>query len=82
MFIFVHLLDDLILAFCCSNLTQETGGLELTSTITPVLQANQLTKYASHPNKKNTLQCRCFITLTSPTPNLFLLDWLKLNCNH
>ena len=29
---------------------RETGGLELTSTITFVLQANRLTKRASHPD--------------------------------
>ena len=46
--IFVCLLDDLILGFCCSDLTLETGGFELASTITLVLQASQLTKYASH----------------------------------
>ena len=44
------LLDDLILSFCCSNLTKETGGLELALTITLELQANQLTKCASHPH--------------------------------
>ena len=37
---FVCLLDDLILDFCYSNLTWETGGFELASTITLVLQAN------------------------------------------
>ena len=37
------------LIFCYSNLTPETGGFELTSTITLVLQANRLTKCASHP---------------------------------
>ena len=49
MLIFVCLLDKLILGVRYSNFTQETGGLELTSTITIVLQANQLTKCASHP---------------------------------
>ena len=43
--------DDLILAFLCySNLRRETGGFELALAITLVLQANQLTKCASHPN--------------------------------
>ena len=46
---FVYLLDELILGFCYSNLTLETGGFELTLTITLVLQANQLTKCASEP---------------------------------
>ena len=35
--------------FCYSDLTLETGGFELAPTITLVLQANQLTKCASHP---------------------------------
>ena len=49
----VCLLDELILGFCYSDLTLETGGFELTSTITLALQANRLTKCASHP-KMNT----------------------------
>ena len=48
---FVCLLDELIIGFCYSDLTLETGGFELASTITLVLQANQLTKCASHPNQ-------------------------------
>ena len=47
--LFLCWLDELILGFCYSRLTLETGGLELVSTITLVLQANQLTKCASHP---------------------------------
>ena len=47
---FVCLLDELILGFCYIDLTLETGGFELASTITLVLQANRLTKCASHPN--------------------------------
>ena len=51
---FVCLRDDLILAFFCySNLRRETGGFELASTITLVLQANRLTKCASHLNYLN-----------------------------
>ena len=46
---FVCLLDELILAFCYNDLTWETGGFELASTITLALQANRLTKWASHP---------------------------------
>ena len=46
---FVYLLDELILRFCYSNLTLETGGFELASTITLALQANQLSKCDSHP---------------------------------
>ena len=35
--------------FCYSYMAWETGGLELALTIIPVLQANRLTKCASHP---------------------------------
>ena len=48
---FVCILDELILGFCCSNLTLEFGGFEFASTIILVLQANWLTKCASHPNQ-------------------------------
>ena len=37
---FVCLFDELTLGFCYSDLTLETGGFELASTITLVLQAN------------------------------------------
>ena len=50
---FVCLLDELILGFCYSDLTLQTGGFELASTITLVSQANRLTKYASHPKPTN-----------------------------
>ena len=43
---FVCLLDKLILDFCYSDLTWETGGFELASTITLVLQATK-TKYVN-----------------------------------
>ena len=43
---FVCSLDELILGICYSDLTLETGGFELASTITLVLQANRLTKCA------------------------------------
>ena len=46
---FACLLDELVLDICYSDLTLETGGFELASTIALVLQANQLTKCASHP---------------------------------
>ena len=46
---FVCLLDELILGFCYSDFGWETGGFELGSTMTLVLQANRLTKCASHP---------------------------------
>ena len=47
--IFVCSLDELILGFCYSDLTWETCGFELASTITLPFQANRLTKCASHP---------------------------------
>ena len=50
--LFVCLLDKLILGFCYSDLTLETGGFELASTITPALEANRLTKCASHHQLK------------------------------
>ena len=46
--IFACFLDDLVLGFGYSNLIRETRGLELTPTIILVLQANRLTKCASH----------------------------------
>ena len=46
---FVCFVSGLILGFCCSNLTWVTGGFELASTITLVLQANRLSKCASRP---------------------------------
>ena len=45
---FVCLLDELILGFCYSDLTLETGGFKLESTLTIVLQANRLTKCVSN----------------------------------
>ena len=45
---FVYLLDKLMLSFCYSDLTCETGGFELALTMTLVLQASRLTKCASH----------------------------------
>ena len=45
---FICLLDNLILVFCYCNLIRETRGFELPSVIILVLQANQLTKCASH----------------------------------
>ena len=46
---FICLLDDLSLGFCYSNLTWETSGFKLASTISLVLQVNRLTKCASYP---------------------------------
>ena len=45
---FVCLLDELILGFCYSDLTFESGGFELASSITLVLQANRQTKCAKN----------------------------------
>ena len=47
---FVCLLDELIPGFCYSGLSLEASGFELASTITLVVQANRLTKRASHPD--------------------------------
>ena len=46
---FICVLDDLSLGFFHSGMTWETAGFELAWTITLVLQANRLTKHASHP---------------------------------
>ena len=60
---FVCLPDELILGFCYSDLTLETGGFELASTITLVLQANRLTQnhritesYAYHRNAQKIIR--------------------------
>ena len=97
MLIFVYLLDELIVSFCHSNLTRKTGGLELASTITLVIQANQLTKCASHPE---TLKVRSHPKIFKFLYWLFghvakwldkkdkvnlksydVTTWLKSNCN-
>ena len=44
---FVCLFDEFILHFCYNDLTWETCGFELASTITLLLQPNRLTKCAS-----------------------------------
>ena len=44
MLISVFLLDDVVLGFYNSNLTQETGEIELASTITLAIHANWQTK--------------------------------------
>ena len=43
---FVCLLDELIQGICYSNLTLETGGFKISSTITLAVEANRLTKCA------------------------------------
>ena len=35
--------------FCCSNLSQTSSGFKFEFATTLALQANQLTKYPSHP---------------------------------
>ena len=57
---FVCLLDELMLGFCYNDLTLETGGFELASTIILVLQVNRLTKRASHLVKCDSNQV-CFL---------------------
>ena len=52
--IFVCLLVELILGFCYSYMTWETGGLELVSTIILALQANRLTKFCQFKLKFGT----------------------------
>ena len=49
--LFLCLLDELILGFCYSNLTRETGGFKIEWTITLVLQANRLSMCVSHPKQ-------------------------------
>ena len=56
---FVCLPDELALGFCYSDLTLETGWFDLASTITLILQANRLTKRASHP-KVTLVVCQIF----------------------
>ena len=66
---FVCFLDELILGFYYSNLTSETGRFELASTITLVLQANQLTKCA----RKFHAECACFFKFSFLTKKEQLL---------
>lgn len=49
MLISVWMLDNVVLGFRYSNLTQESDGFEPVSTTLLILQANRLTKCASHP---------------------------------
>ena len=48
-------------------MTWETGGLELASTIILVLQANRLTKCASHPKIDDELQSEVSVTMQVQT---------------
>ena len=58
--IFVYLFDDLILGFCYSNLTRESGEFKFTSTITLVLLVNVLTKCAIHISS---IVCQSYIII-------------------
>ena len=66
---FVCLLVDLIQGFCYSYLKLETAVLELAATITLVLQANRLTKYASESS--NSLAKWKLFILPCPTSHSF-----------
>ena len=46
---FLCLLDELILGFCYSDLQWKTGGFEIASTITLVLQVDRLNPSLIHP---------------------------------
>ena len=58
--IFVYLFDDLILGFCYSNLTRESGEFKFTSTITLVLLVNVLNKCAIHISS---IVCQSYIII-------------------
>ena len=65
MLVSVCLLDDLILNFCYNSLSLETGGLELTSTITLVLQATRPTKCAwISLDQQSKVLCNLFLLYT------------------
>ena len=72
---FVCLLDELILGFCYSNLTLETGGFELASSITLVLQANQLTKCVNYFCQRNRK------VQNQKSKNRYLCDLLYIKMN-
>ena len=64
-FLFVYLRFDY--SFCYRNLTQETGGLELASTITFVLQANRLSVSLALQFRTGNIQERFHIKLQDLT---------------
>ena len=68
---FVCLLDELILVFCYSDLTLETDGFELASTIPFVLQVNQPTKPTKNillNKKENHNRVHSFSRVSSSKP--------------
>ena len=84
MLIFVCLVDDLILGFCDNNLRQESSELELALTITLVLQANRLTKCASHPKQVfpslGKKQCFSFLkSITTGSPQVVNSSWHRIS---
>ena len=78
MLIYVCFHEDMILGFCYTNLTSETVGLEIASTITLTLQANRLTKCASHIVNQMCLSC---ILLCFKSVNSFLLGIITNTTN-
>ena len=56
---FVCLLDELILGFCYSELTWETGGFELASTMSLVLQTNRLISVLLKCNSAGSVILEC-----------------------
>ena len=71
----IYYLIELPFCFCYSNLTWETGGFELTLTTTLVLQANRLSKCASHPYCNNGTR---FLYCNNGTCYYFFLFFLSL----
>ena len=68
---FVCLLDELILVFCYSDLTLDTDGFELASTIPFVLQVNQPTKPTKNillNKKENHNRVHSFSRVSSSKP--------------
>ena len=86
---FVCLLDELIIGFSYSDLTWETGGFELASTITLVLEANRLTKCASHPQSPPIPEFNVAIEILPSDPlwyaitenwNISRVEFLSIHC--
>ena len=66
--------------FCYSDLTLETGGLELPSTITLVLQANQLTQFASHPSEPTNYILPKYGIIDSSIPTVCSVKYCSRHC--
>ena len=62
--------------FCCSCFTWETGGLELASTIIPVLQASRLIKCASQVWLSVLVKCAIRLTKFGFDVQVWLLTGL------